>query len=169
LKLGLYSSPGPKTCARYEGSFGHEQQDAQTYAEWRIDYLKYDWCSARQAYQPDEMQAAYRKMHDALLKTGRPIVYSLCQYGNQRVWSWGASVGGNLWRTTGDINDTWDRMVQIGFGQNGLERFAAPGHWNDPDMLEVGNGGMNGNEYRTHMSLWCILAAPLLSATICRR
>src|SRR5437016_10726354 len=100
LKIGIYSSPGPNTCAGYEGSFGHEEQDAQTYAAWGIDYLKYDWCSARQVYQPSEMRAAYQKMHDALLKTGRPIVYSLCQYGNQRVWSWGASVGGNLWRTT---------------------------------------------------------------------
>jgi alpha-galactosidase len=163
LKLGIYSSPGPKTCAKYEGSFGHEEQDAQTYAAWGIDYLKYDWCSARQVYQPTEMQAAYQKMRDALRKTARPIVFSLCQYGLQRVWSWGASVGGNLWRTTGDINDKFDRMALIGFGQNGLEKFAGPGHWNDPDMLEVGNGGMNNTEYRTHMSLWCILAAPLLA------
>ncbi len=158
LKLGIYSSPGPKTCAGYEGSFGHEEQAAQTYAAWGIDYLKYDWCSA----QGDEI-AAYTKMHDALRRTGRPIVYSLCQYGMERVWSWGASVGGNLWRTTGDITDNYDRMALIGFGQNGLERFAGPGHWNDPDMLEIGNGGMNDDEYRTHMSLWCLLAAPLLA------
>ncbi len=158
LKLGIYSSPGPKTCAGYEGSFGHEEQDAQTYAAWGIDYLKYDWCSA----QGDEI-AAYAKMHDALRRTGRPIVYSLCQYGMERVWSWGASVGGNLWRTTGDITDNYDRMALIGFGQNGLERFAGPGHWNDPDMLEIGNGGMNDDEYRTHMSLWCLLAASLLA------
>lgn len=163
LKLGIYSSPGPKTCANYEGSYGHEEQDAQQYAAWGIDYLKYDWCSAERVYKPSDMQAAYKKMHDALRRTGRPIVYSLCQYGLQRVWSWGASVGGNLWRTTGDIEPNYDRMALIGFGQNGLERFAGPGHWNDPDMLEVGNGKMNLDENRTHMSLWCLLAAPLLA------
>ncbi len=158
LKIGIYSSPGPKTCAEYAGSFGHEEQDAASYAAWGFDYLKYDWCSAT-----GDMQAAYTKMRDALRKTGRPIVYSLCQYGRQRVWSWGASVGGNAWRTTGDIEDNYDRMSVIGFGQAGLEKFAGPGHWNDPDMLEVGNGKMNDDEYRTHMSLWCILAAPLLA------
>ncbi len=158
LKLGIYSSPGPKTCARYEGSYSHEEQDAQTYAAWGIDYLKYDWCSAT-----GDQKAAYAKMRDALLKTGRPIVYSLCQYGMERVWSWGAAVGGNLWRTTGDIHDRYESMALIGFGQNGLERFAGPGHWNDPDMLEIGNGGMSDDEYRTHMSLWCLLAAPLLA------
>ncbi len=158
LKFGIYSSPGPKTCAGYEGSFGHEEQDAQTYAAWGVDYLKYDWCSAK-----GEQIPVYKKMHDALIRAGRPIVYSLCQYGRERVWAWGASVGGNLWRTTGDITDDYDRMVVIGFGQNGLERFAGPGHWNDPDMLEVGNGKMSDNEYRTHMSQWCLLAAPLLS------
>jgi len=161
LKLGIYSSPGPKTCARYEGSLGHEELDAQTYARWGIDYLKYDYCSF-QGDVPAQM-AAYKKMHEALEKTGRPIVFSLCQYGMDRVWSWGPSVGGNLWRTTGDISDDYDRMAYLGFGQNGLERFAGPGHWNDPDMLEVGNGKMNKDEYRTHMSLWCLLAAPLLA------
>jgi len=161
LKLGIYSSPGPKTCDRYEGSLGHEELDAQTYAHWGIDYLKYDYCSF-QGDVPAQM-AAYKKMHEALEKTGRAIVFSLCQYGMDRVWSWGPSVGGNLWRTTGDISDDYDRMAYIGFGQNGLERFAAPGHWNDPDMLEVGNGKMNKDEYRTHMSLWCLLAAPLLA------
>jgi alpha-galactosidase len=161
LKLGIYSSPGPKTCAGYEGSLGHEELDAQTYAGWGIDYLKYDYCSF-QGDVPAQI-AAYQKMHEALEKTGRPIVFSLCQYGMDRVWSWGPSVGGNLWRTTGDISDDYDRMAYIGFGQNGLERFAGPGHWNDPDMLEVGNGKMNKDEYRTHMSLWCLLAAPLLA------
>jgi alpha-galactosidase len=102
-------------------------------------------------------------MDDALRSTGRPIVYSLCQYGNDAVWEWGPSVGGNLWRTTGDISDKYTSMADIGFGQAGLARFAGPGHWNDPDMLEVGNGGMNADEYRTHMSLWAILAAPLLA------
>src|SRR5215471_14254936 len=117
LKLGIYSSPGPKTCAKYEGSYGHEEQDAQTYAEWGIDYLKYDLCSLRdmmkQAGSPDAankmMIDAYTKMHNALLKTGRPIVYSLCQYGDDAVWKWGPSVGGNLWRTTGDISDKYSR------------------------------------------------------------
>ena len=158
LKLGIYSSPGPKTCAGYEGSFGHEEQDAQTYARWGVDYLKYDWCSAT-----GDERAAYAKMHDALVRTGRPIVFSLCQYGWQSVWTWGASVGGNLWRTTDDISDNYDRMSVLGFSQNGLERFAGPGHWNDPDMLEIGNGGMKDDEYRTHMSLWCLLAAPLIA------
>ena len=161
LKLGIYSSPGPKTCAGYEGSFGHEEQDAQTYAAWGIDYLKYDYCSFK-GDVPAQI-AAYKKMHDALVNTGRPIVFSLCQYGMDRVWAWGPSVGGNLWRTTDDISDDYDRMSYIGFGQAGLERFAAPGHWNDPDMLEVGNGKMKPDEYRTHMSLWCLLAAPLLA------
>ncbi|WP_235011771.1 glycoside hydrolase family 27 protein [Bryocella elongata] len=171
LKLGIYSSPGAKTCAKFEGSLGHEQQDANTYAAWGIDYLKYDLCGLR-----DQMKAAgsaeaahkvmfdaYMKMHDALRATGRPIVYSLCQYGVDSVWAWGPQVGGNLWRTTGDINDKYARMAEIGFSQAGLSRFAGPGHWNDPDMLEVGNGGMSAEEYRTHMSLWAILAAPLLA------
>jgi alpha-galactosidase len=163
LKIGIYSSPGPKTCAGYEGSYGHEEQDAQQYADWGFDYLKYDWCSADKIYQPNQMPEIYKKMHDALLRTGRPIVFSLCQYGLDRVWRWGASVGGNLWRTTDDINDHYDRMSVIGFDQDGLEPFAGPGHWNDPDMLEVGNGGMNHDEYVTHMSLWVLLAAPLLA------
>jgi alpha-galactosidase len=166
LKLGIYSSPGPFTCAGYEGSFGHEAQDAKQYAAWGIDYLKYDWCSASNVYENTSisMQAAYAKMGDALLKSGRKIVYSLCQYGQQNVGEWGAKVGGNLWRTTGDISDRWQSMSNLGFNQQ-LERakFAGPGHWNDPDMLEIGNGGMTDTEYQTHMSLWCLLAAPLLA------
>ena len=161
LKLGIYSSPADKTCAGYAGSLGHEEQDAQTYAKWGIDYLKYDWCQSGGTL--DEMKIAYTKMHDALTKTGRPIVLSLCQYGWHKVWEWGPSVGGNLWRTTGDITDQYRAMAEIGFNQNGLQKFAGPGHWNDPDMLEVGNGGMNEDEYRTHMSLWAILAAPLIA------
>lgn len=161
LKLGIYSSPAEKTCAGYAGSLGHEEQDAQTYAKWGIDYLKYDWCQSGGTL--DEMKIAYTKMHDALAKTGRPIVLSLCQYGWHKVWEWGPSVGGNLWRTTGDITDQYRAMAEIGFNQNGLQKFAGPGHWNDPDMLEVGNGGMNEDEYRTHMSLWAILAAPLIA------
>jgi alpha-galactosidase len=163
LKIGIYSSPGPKTCAGYEGSYGHEAQDAQQYIDWGFDYLKYDWCSAEKVYQRSQMQEVYNKMHDALARAGRPIVFSLCQYGYARVWQWGAAVGGNLWRTTGDISDHFDRMSVIGFDQDGLESFAGPGHWNDPDMLEVGNGGMNHDEYTTHMSLWVLLAAPLLA------
>jgi alpha-galactosidase len=110
------------------------------------------------------MQAAYAKMGEALLASGRAIVYSLCQYGMHDVGEWGAKVSGNLWRTTGDISDRWQSMSNIGFDQQiGREKFAAPGHWNDPDMLEIGNGGMTDMEYRTHMSLWCLLAAPLLA------
>jgi len=173
LKLGIYSSPGPKTCAGFEGSYGHEEQDAQTYADWGVDFLKYDLCTLRTimvaqapgdpAAQNAIMRRAYETMHQALLKTGRPIVYSLCQYGVDDVWKWGPSVGGNMWRTTGDIKDNYGSMSQIGFSQIGLARYAAPGHWNDPDMLEVGNGGMTEDEYKTHLSLWALLAAPLLA------
>ncbi|MBT9332743.1 glycoside hydrolase family 27 protein [Paracidobacterium acidisoli] len=173
LKIGIYSSPGPKTCAGYEGSYGHEEQDAKTYAAWGMDYLKYDLCSFRKIMQQesngdpqkafDMEKAAYQKMNRAIEATGRPIVYSLCQYGWNKVWEWGTDVGGNLWRTTGDISDHYSRMEEIGFAQAGLSKYAAPGHWNDPDMLEVGNGGMTADEYRQHMSLWAILAAPLLA------
>jgi alpha-galactosidase len=163
LKIGIYSSPGPTTCAAYEGSFGHEQQDANTYAKWGIDYLKYDWCSAGAIYKDSDMQPIYQKMGDALKATGRPIVYSLCQYGRSDVWKWGAKVGGNLWRTTGDISDHWKSMESIGFRQLEIAPFATIGHWNDPDMLEVGNGGMTDDEYRTHMSMWAMLRAPLLA------
>lgn len=163
LKLGIYSSPGPNTCAGYEGSYGHEEQDARTYAAWGIDYLKYDWCGARILYTDEEMRAVYQIMGDALIKTKRPIVYSLCQYGRNDVWKWGPDVGGNLWRTTGDIRDAWDSMTRIGFSQNELAPYASPGHWNDPDMLEIGNGAMSEMEYKLHMSLWSILAAPLLA------
>ncbi len=164
LKIGIYSSPGPKTCAGFEGSYRHEEQDARTWAAWGFDYLKYDWCSASRVYQQADMQEMYKKMGDALKATGRPIVFSLCQYGLNYVWKWGPSVDGNLWRTTGDISDNWRSMSEIGFDkQTGLDKFAAPGHWNDPDMLEVGNGMMTSEEYRTHMSLWAMLAAPLLA------
>ena len=167
LKIGLYSSPGPKTCAGYEGSYGHEEQDAQTYSQWGFDYLKYDWCSASQIYKNEDMQAVYQKMGDALRgrrdRQIRPIVFSLCQYGINDVWTWGTKVGGNLWRTTGDISDHWASMSKIGFAQFDIASYIRPGHWNDPDMLEIGNGGMNADEYRTHMSLWSLLAAPLLA------
>src|SRR5450759_1033113 len=163
LKLGIYSGPGRLTCAGYMASYGHEEQDAKTWAAWGIDYLKYDWCAASGVYTKEEHAPAYQKMGLALRATGRPIVYSLCQYGWLDVGERGASVGGNLWRTTGDIRDTWDSMATIGFNQNGREKYAGPGHWNDPDMLEIGNGGMTDTEYRTHMSLWSMLAAPLLA------
>ena len=173
LKLGIYSSPGDQTCARFEGSLGHEYQDAQTYADWGIDYLKYDLCGFRKKMKADApndpvkqnqmMRDAYKLMHEAIVKTGRPMVYSLCQYGFDSVWDWGPEVGANLWRTTGDINATFDRMAVIGLNQDGLEKFAAPGHWNDPDMLEVGNGKLSLDENRFHMTLWAMLASPLLA------
>ena len=171
LKLGIYSSPGAKTCAGFEGSLGHEEQDAKTYANWGVDYLKYDLCSfgdlmakASSNEQKHQMMIdAYQRMYRALKNTGRPIVYSLCQYGLDSVWQWGASVGGNLWRTTGDISDNYESMAAIGFRQIASSRYAGPGHWNDPDMLEVGNGGMSTVEYQTHISLWALLAAPLLA------
>jgi alpha-galactosidase len=172
LKLGIYSSPGAKTCAGFEGSYGHEDQDAKTYADWGVDYLKYDLCSfhddvmakAKTNKQRHQLMLdAYTRMYQAIRNTGRPIVYSLCQYGIDSVWRWGASVGGNLWRTTSDISDNYDSMAMNGFGLVAIARFAGPGHWNDPDMLEVGNGGMSAVEYQTHMSLWALLAAPLLA------
>jgi alpha-galactosidase len=161
LKLGIYSSPGPRTCDRYEGSYGHEIQDAQTYADWGVDFLKYDWCKAGVVYKTAEMPGAFEKMHEALQRTGRPIVYSI--HGGGGAWRWGPAIGANLWRTTGDITDTYARMALIGFGQSGLENLAGPGHWNDPDMLEIGNGGISHNEYRMHLTLWCLLAAPLIA------
>jgi alpha-galactosidase len=254
LKIGLYSSPGPLTCAGAVASYQHEDQDAATYASWDIDYLKYDWCSysgiaavireneyapflspdkaaelkslamedvvlgmrkykhdpgllpqsdalkeieaksvgwtkdqivarikeidtrlavlhgeAQQAnpekVAPIEVQidkAPYVKMRASLDKVNRDIVFSFCQYGMGKVWEWGAETGGNLWRTTGDINDNWPSIESHGFNQNGLEQWAGPGHWNDPDMLEVGNGNLTPDENYTHMTLWCMLSAPLL-------
>ncbi len=170
LKLGIYSGPGPRTCAGYIASYGHEEQDAKTWAAWGIDYLKYDWCSASEVYHPDELKSAYEKMALALRAAKRPMIFSLCEYGWQNVAEWGPEAGGNLWRTTGDISDHWWSMSSLGFdsqntlnGKAPLAKFAGPGHWNDPDMLEIGNGGMNDTEYRTHMSLWAMLAAPLLA------
>jgi alpha-galactosidase len=126
--------------------------------------VKYDWCSASVMFKPEDEHAVYQIMGDALRATGHPIVFSLCQYGQQSVQTWGAQVGGNLWRTTGDISDNWQSMTHIGFDlQAGLGDYAGPGHWNDPDMLEIGNGGMTDIEYQTHMSLWSLLAAPLLA------
>jgi len=174
LKLGIYSGPGTKTCAGYPASLGHEEQDAKMYADWGIDYLKYDLCSFRpdvmykqapndKAAQMQLMIAAYDKMGKALKATGRPIVYSLCQYGWDNVWEWGPSVGANLWRTTGDIEPRWQSIYDILSQQKGLAPYAAPGHWNDPDMLEVGNGKLSLLENRSHFSMWAMLAAPLLA------
>jgi alpha-galactosidase len=163
LKVGIHTTPGPMTCSGREGSYGYENEDAQMFARWGIDFLKYDWCSGSLVYKPGENPQAYEKMHQAILRAGRPMIYNLCQYGLEDVWKWGASVGGHMWRTTEDIMDDYFNMAHIGFEQNGLEKYAGPGHWNDPDMLQVGNGGMNSDEYRTHMSLWCILAAPLFA------
>jgi len=174
LKIGIYSGPGTKTCGGFAASLGHEEQDAKMYAEWGIDYLKYDLCS----FTPDVMEkqapndkaaqmrlmfAAYEKMGKALKATGRPIVFSLCQYGWDSPWEWAPALGGNSWRTTGDIDPTWDRMYVILSQQEGLEKYAGPGHWNDPDMLEVGNGKLTLAENRAHFSMWAMLAAPLLA------
>jgi len=183
LKLGIYSSPGALTCAHFAASLDHEVQDAQLYASWGIDYLKYDLCGYRlvmnaqapndKAAQMRMMVAAYDKMDKALKATGRPIFYSLCQYGWDAVWEWGPSVGANSWRTTGDIGPNWQSIYSILNSQAGLAKYAGPGHWNDPDMLEVGNGQSSGPnnpiryltsaENRTHFAMWAMLAAPLLA------
>jgi alpha-galactosidase len=179
LKAGLYSSPGPWTCGNCVGSWEHEDQDAQQYGDWGFDYLKYDWCSYGQlvgtnhqrVFPLETLQKPYLVMRAALDKVHRDIIYSLCQYGWGKVWEWGAQVGGNSWRTTGDITDTWRSLSNIGFNQAGHEKYAGPGHFNDPDMLIVGHVGwgprlhptrLTPNEQYTHISLWCLLAAPLL-------
>jgi len=194
LKVGIYSSPGPFTCGGCLGSFDHELLDARQYAAWGIDYLKYDWCSYRPELEKKRTRPAefgqwsraweapafqkraslmvpYALMRHMLDQADRDIVYSLCQYGMGNVSEWGARVGGNCWRTTGDIRDSWGSMSHIGFGQAGLEKHAGPGHWNDPDMLVVGLVGwgprlhpskLTPNEQYTHISLWCLLSAPLL-------
>jgi alpha-galactosidase len=174
LKIGIYSGPGTKTCGGYEGSLGHEEQDAKMYAEWGIDYLKYDLCSFipdvmekqaphDKAQQMRIMEAAYVKMGKALKATGRPIVFSLCQYGWDAPWEWAPALGGNLWRTTDDVQANWRSIYDIISQQDGLQKYAGPGHWNDPDMLEVGNGKLSLAENRTHFSMWAMLAAPLLA------
>jgi alpha-galactosidase len=174
LKLGIYSGPGTKTCAGYAASLDHESQDAQLYASWGIDYLKYDLCSFRRdemaakapndkAEQMRMMVAAYDKMGKALKAAGRPIVYSLCQYGWDSPWEWAPALGGNLWRTTGDVQANWGSIYNIINQQTGLAKYAGPGHWNDPDMLEVGNGKLTLAENRSHFSMWAMLAAPLLA------
>ena len=174
LKIGTYSGPGPKTCAGYTACYQFEEKDAQRFADWGFDYLKYDWCDYERIakdHSLPELKKPYSVMQNALKKANRDIVYSLCQYGMGDVWEWGAEVGGNCWRTTGDITDDWSSVESIGFGQAGHEAFAGPGHWNDPDMLVVGKVGwgpqlhstrLSPNEQYTHISLWALLASPLL-------
>ncbi len=165
LKFGIYSDAGTHTCAGRPGSKGYEEIDAQTYAEWGVDYLKYDWCNT----DGQETVESYTLMRDALYKAGRPIVFSICEWGITEPWLWAGDVG-HLWRTTYDITDRWDGTRwgnQLGWTeilekQVGLEVYAGPGRWNDPDMLEVGNDGLTINESRAHFSMWCILAAPLI-------
>ena len=173
LKFGIYSDAGYKTCGGFPGSLGYEYQDARQYAAWGVDYLKYDWCNTGNQSAPD----SYQLMRNALEKAGRPIVFSMCEWGTSKPWQWGKGVG-HLWRTTFDIRPCWDcgqrvlsKGVQvenfIGFTkildlQVGLESYAGPGHWNDPDMLEVGNGKLTADENKAHFSLWCMLAAPLM-------
>ena len=166
LKFGIYSDAGTHTCEGRPGSKGHEEQDAATYAAWGVDYLKYDWCNTE---GQDEIES-YTKMRDALYKAGRPIVFSICEWGYSKPWEWAGDVG-HLWRTTQDITDRWDGSRwgnQLGWTfileqQVGLEKYAGPGHWNDPDMLEVGNDGLTINEARAHFTMWCVLAAPLIT------
>ncbi len=177
LKFGIYSSPGDRTCGGYLGSYQHEMQDATSYANWGIDYLKYDWCSYETVYRNEKdttdeaFMKPYRVMEKALQDQNRDIVYSLCQYGMRDVWRWGATVNGNCWRTTGDIEDTWESLQSIGFNQTVQHFYAKPGRWNDPDMMIVGKVGWGDNlhptrltpdEQYTHVSLWCLLSAPLL-------
>jgi alpha-galactosidase len=167
LKLGIYSDAGTQTCAKRAGSHGFEERDARQYASWDVDYLKYDWCSTDGL----KAQDAYAAMRDALAKAGRPIVFSICEWGTSQPWLWAAPVG-NLWRSTGDIGLCWEKkacrhewetgVTNILDLQVGLEEYAGPGHWNDPDMLQVGNG-LTDTEDRAHFSLWALLAAPLLA------
>jgi len=165
LKFGIYSDAGTKTCGGRPGSQGHEYQDAQQYARWGVDYLKYDWCSTG-VRNPEE---AYALMSDALKASGRPILFSMCEWGNSKPWLWASKIG-NMWRTTGDITDKWQGKYNYSWGiasivdmNEPLWPYAGPGHWNDPDMLEVGNGGLTDVEYRAHFSLWAMMAAPLIA------
>ncbi len=168
LKFGIYSCAGSHTCAGLPASYGYEEIDAQTFAAWGVDFLKYDFCFAPAGVDGPKL---YQRMGQALRASGREILFSICEWGSHKPWEWGAKVGGHMWRTTGDINDSWESIVDIGFNrQAGLEAYAGPGHWNDPDMLVVGmygkgnvaHGGCTDAEYRSHFSLWCLLAAPLM-------
>ena len=166
LKLGIYSCAGSLTCQGKPGSRGYQFQDARQYAEWGVDYLKYDWCSN----EGQNAEAAYRTMSDALKACGRPIVFSICEWGESQPWKWAKGVG-HLWRTTADIRDCY--RCKFDWGGVGvldiidvladLYPYAGPGHWNDAEMLEIGNGGMSHDEYVTHFSMWAMLAAPLMS------
>jgi alpha-galactosidase len=165
LLFGIYSDAGTKTCGGRPGSQGHEYQDAVQYARWGVDYLKYDWCSTgvRNA------EEAYATMSDALRASGRSILFSMCEWGNSKPWLWASKIG-NMWRTTGDITDKWSGHHGYSWGvatiadmNEPLWPYAGPGHWNDPDMLEVGNGGLTDTEYRSHFSLWAMMAAPLIA------
>ncbi|MFI0168510.1 glycoside hydrolase family 27 protein [Streptomyces sp. NPDC017095] len=160
LKLGIYEDAGTATCAGYPGSLGHETTDAQSFASWGVDYLKYDNCNNTGA----PARTRYTTMRDALAATGRPILFSLCNWGQENVWTWGADVG-NSWRTTGDISATFSSMLSIFHSNAGLASYAGPGHWNDPDMLEVGNGSLTATESRSEFSLWAEMAAPLIAGT----
>jgi alpha-galactosidase len=168
LKFGIYSCAGTHTCAGKPASYGYEEDDAQTFAEWGVDFLKYDFC-----YKPPgtDGPTLYRRMGQALRMTGRPILFSVCEWGGHKPWKWAAGVGAHMWRTTGDIEDSWESILRIGFEQQAeLHPYAGPGHWNDPDMLVVGmcnkgnaaRGGCTEAEYRSHFALWCLLAAPLM-------
>lgn len=159
LKIGIYSSAGTGTCQRRPASLDHEVVDAQTFADWGIDYLKYDNCNNQNRPAIER----YKAMGDALKATGRPIVYSLCEWGQNKSWEWGKSVGGHLWRTTGDIADRWTSVMRLLDLQVGLEKYSGPNAWNDPDMLEVGNGRMTYDEYVAHFSLWALMNAPLIA------
>jgi alpha-galactosidase len=167
LKFGIYSDAGTMTCAKRPGSIGHEYQDAKQYANWGVDYLKEDWCNT---LPNQNSESSYTLMREALKASGRPILFSICEWGSTKPWLWAGPVG-NMWRATGDIQDCWDckktwggnGVVQIMDLMDGIESYSGPGHWNDPDMLEVGNGGMNKDEYRTHFSMWAMWSAPLLA------
>jgi alpha-galactosidase len=156
LKVGIYSSEGDLTCQSYEGTYGHEDKDAEQYSNWGFDYLKLDWCNNH-----GNPQLNYSKMRDALKKVSRPIVFSICEWGSNQPWLWADTIG-NVWRTTGDIAYNWNSIAGIIDKQVGLEKYSRPGAWNDPDMLEVGNG-MSEAEDRAHFSMWCMLASPLIT------
>ncbi len=158
LKLGIYSDAGTGTCQHRPGSKGYEYIDAQTFADWGVDYIKHDWCETYGMDAP----SSYSLMRDAILATGRPMVFSICEWGVSEPWLWAGDVG-HLWRTTLDIKDNWETLVRNIDQNSVLYPYAGPGHWNDPDMLEVGNGGMTPTEYKSHFSLWCIMAAPLIA------
>ena len=163
LKLGLAVAAAPKSCGGFEGSYGHEADDAKLFAAWGIDYIVYDWCGAETIYPTQaEQRAAYQKMSEALRASGRDIALGMSQNGAFDVASWGAKTGANLWRTGPDIQDNWDSVTKAGFAENGKEANAGPGRWNDPGLIQLGNGGMTPDEYRTQLNLWAVLAAPMM-------